>query len=92
MLQSWDGKTERRKHADDHDTLIALLEILDSHVKNFNIHVGDYKEHLKDDNINFKDISKQISALSKYIYIGVGVIVALDALPKIIETIKVVTH
>lgn len=45
--QPWDGITERRVKAQDHDTLIEVVQILSAHVKNFDKHVVDDADNFK---------------------------------------------
>lgn len=74
----WDGITERRLKTDDHDTLIQLVTILNSHVKNFDSHVTDDKE-------SFNVMNKKADFATKMIYIAMG---GLGVLQIIIGLIK----
>lgn len=74
----WDGKTERRSNAGDHDSIVRMLAILGTHVKNFDTHVIEDKE-------NFKSIRDQVGKHAMYIYMalgGVGVIEVIFNLHK----------
>lgn len=82
VYKSWDGNAERRKNSDDHDTLIALVEVIKNHVDN-------YEEHKTDNEKQFEQLIKQVAFQNKCLYTGMGFLMALEALPKIIE---VMTH
>lgn len=77
MDNSWDGTTERRQKAQDHDTLVQMVEILKNHVNNFDMHREDYKEHKQEDKINFKRIDKTI-------YTATGVLIAVVFIARIV--------
>lgn len=84
---NWDGK-ERRCHSDDHDTIVAALQLLNSHVSNFN-------EHKLEDVRNFDKImiklEKQdgvLEVIKKYVYIGLGILIAINGVPTVINFIK----
>ena len=72
---TWDGKKRRKSDftAGDHDTLITLVEILNSHVKNFDGHRAEFLEHLREDGRNF---DKLFTHLNK----GYGVIITIQFL------------
>lgn len=74
----WDGITERRLKSQDHDTLIELVQILKSHVENFD-------EHIIQDREDFKDINKKVSFSTNMIYLAMG---GLGMLQVIIGIIK----
>lgn len=59
---SWDG-TERRMKAQDHDTLIEVVQILKSHVENFDKHQVEDK--------------KQFDILNRNMYLGIGILIAV---------------
>ena len=80
--QPWDGKTERRGIAQDHDTLVQIIEILKNQVENFDRHREDFKEHEKEDNTNFKFLRDQIGKHAMYIYIGIGILTTLQFILK----------
>lgn len=69
----WNGK-ERRKPSTDHDTLIALVQILDNHVENFNKHVDDDKI-----------LAKDVRFSSKMVYMGLGALGALEVVLRIMQ-------
>ena len=71
---AWDGE-ERRKMNTDHDTLTEIVQILKSHVENFD-------KHVIDDKVNFGKIDNKIDNHAKYIYIGMGIIGVLEVLMK----------
>lgn len=86
---------ERRIHSDDHDTIITLLGLIDSHVKNYNQFRDDFKEHKQEDNTSFNKIisklEKQDDALAdikRIVYIGAGILIALNSIPTITNIIK----
>ncbi len=79
---------ERRIHSDDHDTIITMIQLLNSHVNNFN-------EHKVDDNQNFTTIMAKLDkqdtvldVIKKYIYIGLGILIAINGVPTVINFIK----
>lgn len=59
MQKDWDG-TERRYSNRDHDTLVELVQILTSHVKNFEDHREAFKTHLTKDDASFEKINRNI--------------------------------
>lgn len=65
---------ERRKHVDDHDTVITMLQILTDHVANFKIHTE------KDD--------EQFKVINRNMYIAIGAVIAFQGLPVLINLIK----
>lgn len=75
MPQPWDGKTERRNNAGDHDNITRIITILDNHVKNFD-------KHVEEDKVNFGDVNKKVQVHAQYIYIGIGIIAVLQFLLK----------
>lgn len=70
---SWDGKTERRNNAGDHDNITRLITLLENHVKNFDSHVIEDKE-------NFKSIGDKLWNHAKYIYIGIGIVGVVEVI------------
>lgn len=76
-MDKWDG-IERRDKAQDHDTLIQVVEILQIHVKNFDKHINQDEE-------NFK-------ALNRTMYIGIGLVMAIQGLPILSSVIKILSH
>ncbi len=77
---SWDG-SERRDKAQDHDTLIALVEILTSHVKNFDTHV-------KEDGENFRSLKNTVLNIERCVWVATGVIISVHVFPKVVEFIN----
>lgn len=75
----------------DHDTLIELVQIIANHVKNFEVHSNAFTKHEIRDQANFDELRRDILSLKKGLYIGTGMILAVEALPKLIELIHVVT-
>ncbi len=74
-MTEWDGRTERRANAGDHDKLTRLLEAVENHVRNFD-------KHVKDDEIAFKDIGNKLWNHARFIYIGIGIIAVLQLIVK----------
>ncbi len=74
-MAQWDGKTERRSNANDHDNITRMLTVMENHVKNFDAHV-------KEDKASFDKIGDKISNLSKFIYIGIGIVAVLQFILK----------
>lgn len=75
---TWDGIKRRDddlKKAEDHDTLIEVVQILKSHVANFD-------KHVEKDDTNFKDIKDQVGKHAMWIYIGLGVVGTIQFLIK----------
>ncbi len=72
---NWDGTTERREKATDHDNLIVMLNILTTLARNFELHVEDDKK-------NFK-------VLFRAYYIGLGAIGVINGLPALANAIKI---
>lgn len=69
----WDGR-ERRKTSQDHDTLIEVVQILKSHVSNFDRHTD------KDD--------RQFENINRNMYIGLGILIAINGIPTAIAIFK----
>lgn len=69
----WDGSTERRSNPSDHDNLTRAINILESHVKNFDNHIIEDKE-------NFKSIRDQVGKHAMYIYMALGAIGVIEFL------------
>lgn len=72
-MVSWDGEDRRKGLNSDHDNLIEVIQILKSHVANFDHHRQDFRNHIHEDETNFKRIDKTIymatGVLSVVIYI-----------------------
>lgn len=81
MPNTYRGPERRRGQADDHDTLIELVQILTNHVKNFEEHTKRFEAHMADDHTNFKFLNKNI-------YIGMGIIGCFQFLVTVIIAIK----
>lgn len=80
---------ERRRSTKDHDTLIQLVQILTNHVDNFNTHSNAFRAHEMQDQANFDKLRTSITKIERIIWVATGIIIALDALPKIIEVVHV---
>lgn len=83
MISKWEG-ADRRKHADDHDTLISLVQILNSHVTNFN-------DHILSDKKSFDKLENTVLKIERCIWIATGVIVAIHGLPSIANAVKILS-
>ncbi len=81
MSTHWDGITERRQKASDHDTLIQLVEILAAHVKNADQHREDFNKHTIEDRANFKKIDRNMN-------IALGMLLAFQGFPLFITVIN----
>lgn len=82
----WDGR-DRRK-VTDHDTIIELVQIIKNHVENFESHRESYKDHIKDDSSKFEELRIALEGIKRVIWIGLGVFMTLQGIPKIIDTIQ----
>lgn len=72
----YDGK-ERREGSRDHD----LLTKIDEKLSNF---LSRFEEHTEDDKNNFDDIKNRLSRAERFIYIGIGGLIVLEFVLKII--------
>jgi hypothetical protein len=54
----------------DHDQITRLVEVIAIHVNNFSEHRSEFKQHLVDDDTNFKRIDKTI-------YTATGIVVSV---------------
>lgn len=77
-LQPWDGTTERRQKAQDHDTLIELVTILSNHVVNFNAHV-------ESDTSNFKELKTTVLNIERCVWVATGVIITVHVFPQVVS-------
>ena len=87
MTDKWDGQKERRINHTDHDTLIELVQIIKNQSANDLIIAENLKAHEQKDENNFVMIRKDILGLQKIDWTATGIIIALDALPKIGEVL-----
>ena len=69
----WDGE-ERRFSNRDHDTLIEVVQILKSHVGNFDKHVEDDKA-----------LTKDVKFHSKIIYVCMGGLGVLEIILRVVQ-------
>ena len=69
-MNKWDGR-ERRGENRDHD----LLTKIDTNLSNF---MSRFEEHKKDDEEHFNRLYVGQAFLKKYLYMGLGVIAALE--------------
>lgn len=82
MQDSWDGKPRRAADfkANDHDTVVTLVQIMSNHVENFNRHREDFEslskkfdQHREDDTKEFNGIKKNLwtaaGALSCFVFL-----------------------
>lgn len=81
MRESWDG-IERRKKAQDHDTLIQVVQILKNHVENFDKHAAQFEQHVKDDNESFQLLMRKVDLVFRYVYMGLGGVTLFTVLIK----------
>lgn len=88
-MPTWNGE-ERRGNNRDHDTLTELVIIVKSHVEAAKIVADNLKIHEKNDQANFDTIRKDILGLQKIVWTATGIIIALDALPKVAEILHIV--
>ncbi len=71
---------ERRKHSDDHDTVIELVAILKSHVDSNAKNWERFDDHVADDKKSFDKIGDKLWLHAKYIYIAIGGVGLLELL------------
>lgn len=90
MQKDWDGKSDRRVNHTDHDTLIELVQINRNLSENARIVADNLKEHEIKDQDNFETIRRDILGLQKIVWTATGIIIALDALPKIGEVLHII--
>ncbi len=83
---------ERRIHSDDHDTIVTMIQLLNNHVNNFN-------DHKTDDIKNFSAIMTKLErqdgvleVIKRYIYIGLGILIAINGVPTVINFVKSIVH
>lgn len=80
--QPWDGH-ERRQESRDHDTLIAIVQILNNHVANF-------EKHIVSDLQCFKELRDTVHKLERCMWIATGVVAVFHVLPGILLLIRTV--
>jgi len=68
--EKWDGR-ERRRDNDDHDTLIALGVKVSNHAEAIKAMTFMYDQ-------DQKDTGKRFQVLERVVYIGFGIILALE--------------
>lgn len=92
-MSPWDGETERRSAGGrDHDTLIQMVQILDNHVKNFDVHSNSFKAHEIQDQTNFDKLRTSIAKIERVIYIATGAILAVEALPTVLKLMHILNN
>ena len=69
-MSEWDGE-ERRSTTRDHD----LLTKIDANLSNF---MSRFEEHKKEDGEHFDRLYVGQSMLKKYLYMGLGVLAAIE--------------
>lgn len=69
----WDGKTERRTDATDHDHIIRMLTIQEGMVKTFDSFNTAFVTHTLEDEKKFKELNKSMAMYS-------GGLIAVNAL------------
>lgn len=76
----WDGIKRRADDfkANDHDTIIELVQIIKNHIEHFEEHREDFHEHKNNDDKSFK-------FLNKTVYMGMGGLAMLQVLIMIIK-------
>lgn len=72
------GDPERRQKAQDHDTLIELVTILNGHVTNFNQHRIEFNNHIVDD-------TKRFDFLQRSVWMIFGGIAVLELFVKVVK-------
>lgn len=87
MHDDYEGE-ERRKHSQaiaDHGILLTKIDTnLENFIRSFEHHENDFKDHKKDDDDNFKEIERKIAVLQRYVYIGIGILIVLEVVLKLI--------
>ena len=74
---TWDGKSERRRDVDDHDTLTRLIVCMETQINTMSKHLDKFDSHVKDNDRDFK-------FLYKVVWIGIGGIMTLEIIFKIL--------
>lgn len=87
--KEWDKITERRINHTDHDTLIELVTIIRVQTENAKNIAENLKLHEIKDEDNFQLIRKEILVLQKVIWIATGIIIGLDAIPRIYNILHI---
>lgn len=77
----WDGE-ERRKKVTDHDMLIRIVEVIEHTNKNLERHIDAFEKHVEEDKKIFVDINKRIEIVNKYVFIGIGLVIAAETIIK----------
>lgn len=83
--QSYNGDERRSQTVKDHDNLIEVITILAQHVKNFDTHV-------ESNELDFANLIASVDRLKFYVYIGVGIAVAVQVLPAFFGMLQSVAH
>lgn len=68
---AWTGVERREQSQKDHDTLTTMVQILNSHVNNFDAHTAK-------DEKNFENVNTNLYKLNRAMWIAMGVISALE--------------
>ena len=74
----------------DHDTLVEVVQILKNQDELSKIIATNLKDHEMKDQENFNGIRRDILGLQKIVWTATGIIIALDALPKVAEIFHII--
>lgn len=88
-MNKWDGN-ERRNTPTDHDTLIEMVQIMRNQTETAKVIASNLKDHEMKDQTNFDGIRKDILGLQKIVWTATGIIIALDAIPKVADIIHII--
>lgn len=69
----------------DHDTLITLVQLVKNQNENTKIISDNLVAHETKDQTNFDKIREDILGLQRVVWIATGIIISLDAIPKVGE-------
>lgn len=87
---NWEGE-DRREKSRDHDLLLEMKgillsqnEVMKSQKESLDNHVDSFKKHVEEDRDVFKILFGKIGELQKYVWIGIGIITAVEFASKFI--------
>lgn len=83
---------ERRIHSDDHDTIVTMIQLLNNHVNNFNDHKREDESSFKTIMVKLEKQDGVLDVIKRYIYIGLGILIAINGVPTVINFVKSIVH
>ncbi len=83
---------ERRIHSDDHDTIVTMIQLLNNHVNNFNDHKREDESSFKTIMVKLEKQDGVLDVIKRYIYIGLGILIAINGVPTVINFVKSINH